>query len=316
MSALHDIEAMAARWLVRQEAAEWSEADAAELAAWLEQAAAHKAAYWRLEHGWRMADRLAALRTVAGPVRPALRLAPRPLAMAASVALAVLVAGGVTYSSLSFGRHAYVTLVGGRQSLTLPDGSKVELSTNTRLVAKVSANQRTVWLDKGEAYFEVAKDPRHPFSIYAGDRKVTVLGTKFSVRHEGDQVRVAVVEGRVRIDPIGAAANVRPEVVTRGDMVIAERQSTLLVAASDDKVADELSWRHGMLTFNRETLGDAVAEFNRYNRVKLSIGDPAAGQVRIGGAFRANEAEAFARLLGQAYGLKISRQDDEIIIGS
>ena len=316
MSAAQEIEALAAGWLLRQETAEWDEAEAAALAAWLERSAAHKAAYWRLEHGWRKVDRLGALRTGPGPVRPVLRLPPRLLAIAASLVLAVLVAGGVAYSSLSLGRHTYETAVGGQQSLALPDGSRVQLSTNTRLVAKVSASHRTVWLDRGEAYFEVAKDPRHPFSIFASDRKVTVLGTKFSVRREGDQVRVAVVEGRVRVDAIGASTNVRPEVITHGDTVIAQRQSTLLVAASDEKVSDELSWRNGMLTFNQETLSDAAAEFNRYNQVKLSISDPAAGQVRIGGAFRAKEAEAFARLLGQAYGLKISRQGDEIKIGS
>ena len=77
---------------------------------------------------------------------------------------------------------------------------------------------------------------------------------------------------------------------------------------------NELSWREGMLVFDRSTLADAVAEFNRYNRRKLVIEGEVAGEVRIGGSFEADNIDAFGRLLQQAFGLSVEDRGDEIVI--
>ncbi len=63
----------------------------------------------------------------------------------------------------------------------------------------MTSTVRTVTLDGGEAYFEVVHDARHPFVVLAGNRRITDLGTKFSVSREGDHVQVVVKEGRVRV---------------------------------------------------------------------------------------------------------------------
>src|SRR3546814_12664389 len=104
-------------------------------------------------------------------------------------------------------------------------------------------------------------------------RSVTVLGTRFSVRRDGDKVRVAVVEGKVRVDPVKATVPIRPEVVTRGDIVVAKGPSTLVTEASVEQVSNALSWRHGMLTFDKVTLAEAAADFNRYNATKRELGE-------------------------------------------
>jgi transmembrane sensor len=195
----------------------------------------------------------------------------------------------------------------------LADGSRVELNTSTRLRAKVSHDRRIVWLDRGEAYFEVAHDASRPFVVYAGARRITVLGTKFLVRREGEGVEVAVVEGRVRVDPI-RQQRARPAVLTRGDLALAKGEATLLAPPSIQKVETELSWREGMLVFDRSTLADAVTEFNRYNRRKLVVEGDAAANVRIGGSFEAQNIDAFARLLQQAFGLSVKDDGEEIVI--
>ena len=316
MSRALQTEEAAARWLLRQEESGWSQENQAELDAWLAAAPENKVAYWRLEHGWRKVGRLAALR---GPPLPArLERRPlgtwRPMAVAAGIA-GCLVAGALIWPAPGLlGHKTYETEVGGRETVPLADGTKVELNTQTSLRAAVTAKSREVWLDKGEAYFEVAHDPTRPFVVHAGAKTVTVLGTKFSVRRNGDQVEVAVVEGRVRVADTASVAATPPLVLTRGDTAIAEGPSMIVAPKSVERVASELSWRQGLLTFDQSTLADAAGEFNRYNRKKLVIAEGPIGQMRIGGSFEAENVDAFARLLQRAYGLKVDDNGETLKI--
>jgi transmembrane sensor len=325
MSPAEHIEETAARWLLRREEPEWSDADAAGLEAWLEESFAHKAAFWRLEDGWSRAGRMAALRSPE-PAAPAARRARRPAqprksfrswrpaAIAAS--LVVAIAAGMWATSGSFGvaPKTYATEIGGRASVPLEDGSRVELNTATTLRTKVTGGRRQVWLDRGEAYFDVARDEARAFTVDAGQRRVVVLGTRFSVRRDGDRLTVAVVEGRVRVEPASAEAGTAARVLTRGDMVLADGASLVVTHKPVDAVVERLSWREGMLTFDQSTLGEAAAEFNRYNRKQVVVRG-AAANVRIGGAFEAGNVDAFARLLRQAYGLQVTDDGSQVTVG-
>jgi transmembrane sensor len=268
----------------------------------------HRVAWLRLESVWSRADRLAALGSV-----EAVRRGTPWMRIAASLAAALVLGGGIAATGVLRPGHAYTTEIGGHSTVPLKDGTRVELNTDTRLRAAISAEKREVWLDKGEAYFEVAHDASRPFVVHAGARQVTVLGTKFSVRRDGDKVEVAVVEGRVRVDPV-REAHARTAVLTRGDVAVAKGEATLLADRSVAKVENELSWREGMVVFDHSTLSDAVAEFNRYNRRKLVVEGDAAAKVRIGGSFEAENIDAFARLLKDAFGLSVEDRGEEIVI--
>lgn len=311
----NQIEDRAARFLLRRDEPGWNEADEAELDEWLGESMAHKVAFWRLEHGWAKTARLAALRSAApkSSGRTIPRFAWRPVAIAASLA-AIALTVGVSLQRSGVRAESYQTAVGGRETVPLRDGTRIELNTDTRLRVAVNSQARRVWLDRGEAYFEVSHDPGRPFVVDAGSRKVTVLGTRFSVRREGDRVTVAVVEGRVRIDPAKSAIGASPAIITGGDMILAQGSSSLIAAHSTKRVASELSWRRGVLTFDQATLAEAAAEFNRYNTKTLVIADPVAAQVRVGGAFEADNVQAFARLLHSAYGLQVEETDTAVKI--
>jgi len=311
MNAALAIEEKAAAWLARQDSGEWSPADQAALDAWIEEDMANRVAFLRLQSAWSRADRLAALRGSNYSARPSRLLIGRMAAGLAALALAL--GGGFGVIKLAQPGHAYSTEIGGHATVPLRDGTRVELNTDTRLRTSISADHRTVWLDRGEAYFEVAHDPAHPFVVYAGPRRITVLGTKFLVRREGEGVEVAVVEGRVRVDPM-RQEHAKPAVLTRGDLALAKGEATLLAPPSIQKVETELSWREGMLVFDHSTLADAVSEFNRYNRRKLVVQGDAAAKVRIGGSFEAENIDAFARLLQQAFGLNVEDHGEEIVI--
>jgi len=310
MNAALQIEEKAAAWLARQDGGEWSPADQAALDAWIQEDMAHRVAYLRLQSVWSRADRLAALRGSDFGLRRT-RALGRMAAALAGVALAL--GAGFGAMKLAQPGRIYSTDVGGHATVPLKDGTRVELNTDTKLRTSISDDHRTAWLDHGEAYFEVAHDASRPFVVYAGSRRVTVLGTKFLVRREGEGVEVAVVEGRVRVDPV-RQERAKSAVLTRGDLAIAKGEATLLPPPSIQKVETELAWRDGMLVFDRSTLADAVAEFNRYNRRKLVVEGDAAANVRIGGSFEAENIDAFARLLQQAFGLSVEDQGDQIII--
>lgn len=322
MSAARDIEDRAARWLIRREDVDWSALDQADLDAWLDESMAHKAAYWRLEHGWREADRIGSLGLVAeNESRQTSWLTGwwKPTALAASLA-AVIAVGTIQLEPSAqrpeIAEVRFDTPVGGRKTIPLSDGSRVELNTATLVRTAVNEDRREVWLERGEAYFQIAKAEGRPFIVHAGTRTVTVLGTKFSVRRDGDNVTVAVAEGRVRIEDSARQQAKRSATISAGDVAITRGSSTMLTARSTERVESALAWRDGMLSFDQSTLAEAAAEFNRYNRRPIVIDDPEVAAIRIGGTFQASNVEAFARLLRDAYGLRVETSEGAVTISS
>src|SRR5580692_10804209 len=231
-------EEIAARWLLRREEADWSGEDQVELDKWLNSHMENKVAYWRLEHGWRKADRLAALQ----PSSPAPSRAhgPRRLWRLSAVAVplaACLILGVLTVLSMDVVRHkTYVTEIGAREIVPLADGTQIELNSATTLRAAVKGQVREVWLDQGEVYFEVLHDPARPFVVHAGSRTLTDLGTKFSVRRNDAHLEVIVVSGRVQLNNEPAASSSVPVTLARGDVATVEGASTFVVPSSIDKI--------------------------------------------------------------------------------
>lgn len=355
MSLPDQIEDVAAGWVVRRGEPGWTDADSAELQAWLDASFSHKAAYWRLEHAWREADRISSIGpdaasppgdgdAVDGSVvsleseadrRRRTWAGWRPIALAASLLLAVFVGwngwqafaptpatleqlGPIAIAPEPPKRASLVqTGTAGRKLVNLSDGSRIELAASTSIHADIQPTSRHIWLDDGEAYFSVKHADDVPFVIHAGSRVITVLGTRFSVRRDGDQVRVNVVEGRVRVDevalPGAPPVPVRSTIISAGDLAIARGAATIVEPASPEKVADQLGWRKGVLNFDRMTLGQAAAEFNRYNERKLVV-DPAVADTRIGGTFKADNIDDFASLLRDAYGLRVEESAGQIKI--
>ena len=322
MSSAREIEERAALWVLRREERHWSADEQEEFDRWLAQSDAHKAAFWRLEHGWHEADRIASLGAFVPPPERRFDFASwwKPVAVAASLLL-VLTTFMLRGPGLPFDGAEQVqavrfeTAVGGRQLVALADGSRVELNTDTLMKAAVGDRQRKVWLERGEAFFEVARNAGREFVVYAGPRTVRVLGTKFSVRRDGTDLVVVVVEGRVRLDE-GSGGSERSTTLNGGQVALAGPRSTTVSTASAQDTQQWLAWRDGLLQFDGITLAEAAKEFNRYNRKQLVIQGAAAARVRIGGSFDARNVEGFARLLENAYGLKVRSGSGTILVSA
>ncbi|HHA2900235.1 TPA: FecR domain-containing protein [Stenotrophomonas maltophilia] len=307
MSSHNDIEQVAAQWINRAQSSQWTAQDQRQLDAWLGQDTAHRVAWLRLKSVWDRADRLAAVR---GVQSPRTRRWASPVRWSAAAAVAML---AVLLNMPWWGPGTrYITEVGGREVMALSDGSRVELNTHTELRAQVDPSLRHVWLDKGEAFFDVKPDPAHPFVIHAGDHKVVVLGTKFSVRQERERLEVAVLEGKVRVEPMVAKPGRPPVIVQGGGLLYSKPAGTLVAVNAQDKVRRSLSWRHGTLEFDQSTLADVAAQFNRYNEKQLVLMDTETAHMRVGGSFDAVGVDAFARLLATGFNLRVETHGDQI----
>jgi transmembrane sensor len=212
----------------------------------------------------------------------------------------------------------YMTPIGGVASVPLQDGSTITLNTRTQVRVELGPRERRIELDQGEAFFQVAKDPRRPFVVRAGDKRIVAVGTQFSVRRNGDDVRVVVTEGTVRLESDGRPMQPRSfgadTRLTAGSVARA-RDKDLLVQSEPLRRAEEiLSWRQGYLTFHDTPLGEALAEFNRYNLHQIDAADAATAAIQISGMFRPTNYQAFVRLLEEGYALEVRTSGDHTVL--
>jgi len=196
----------------------------------------------------------------------------------------------------------------------MKDGSTVTLNTNSDIRVALSETERRVDLEKGEAFFEVAKDPNRPFVVRVGDQRVIAVGTKFSVRRELNHVRVIVTEGRVSVEHSEPHHPAEVALISAGGVAVAGVAGVLVEDRSLSDAEERLSWRQGIVVFRETLLSDAVAEFNRYNTRQIYIEDPALGSMRIGGHFRTHNAEGFVRLLADAFPIRVEDNESRIVL--
>ncbi|HEY5236928.1 MAG TPA: FecR domain-containing protein [Rhizomicrobium sp.] len=311
---LDELHLQASDWIERRDFGGWTNEDKAQFEVWLSESPAHRIAFLRTDTSWKSTEMLAALRPFRpdrGPPSPPRRARGLFLKIAASFSiLAMLGAAGLTH----FGTprySTYSTSVGGHRTLTLGDGSQIELDTDT--VVRVAADQRKVILDNGQAYFQVKHNATHPFVVTVGNHHVTDLGTKFIIRERRDNLEVALVEGLARFDD-ETGGKKRVLTLAPGDTVRATADSLLVSRKSAGDLTNELGWRRGVLVFNQASLADVADEVNRYNQKKLIVADAMAARVNIGGTFRTNDVQAIANAARESFGLHVVDRGNEIVI--
>jgi transmembrane sensor len=347
------IERTAAAWLAQRDSGRWSERDQARLDAWLSEATAHRVAFLRLESAWRESDRLKALgagvpagtlprrgqwaaspffgQRDAEPVSPR-NAAPRtscpasprrshwraPLGAAAAIALLAIGSTIAWQRYAAVERTTYVTALGELRLVPMPDDSQVTLSSDSRIVVLLSRRERRIELQRGEAFFDVAKDPGRPFVVDAGRRQAIAVGTRFSVRRDPASLRVVVIEGTVRLEAdIAPGRHAQPTtLLPAGSVALADGNGVLVRTGSVEEAEQQLNWRGGFLAFHDTPLADAAAEFNRYNTRKIVMGDARVAAMRVGGNFRWSNTDVFVRLLEQGFPVRAERRDDAIVLHS
>src|SRR5207245_8435004 len=159
-----------------------------------------------------------------------------------------------------------------------------------------------------------------PFEVLAGGRIVRAVGTAFDVRLDhGETMEVMVTEGRVAFvdapSPTPALGTVATTAtISAGETAVAKGGKVTVRRVTATETSRHLAWQVGELSFQGETLSEAVAEFNRYNRRKLKIEDASLRIVQIGGNFQALDVDSFVAALGRSFGITAKTAEDGSLV--
>jgi transmembrane sensor len=345
-----DIKAAARDWLLRMSLESPTMDERAQFAAWCTEDPRHAAAYRRFESIWQDAATLADLKPLAAlsPARdPWWRrvragLVVHPLGWAASASLVLAITGIGVWLLLK--PMYYATGVAEVREIHLSDGSEVTLGARSSLEVAFRLHERRVALIYGVAFFSVAKNPSRPFVVRVGDKEVRVVGTKFEIRRDPDDMRVSVVEGSVEVMQVPDLARVAVQEVPRRVRLAAgvtnpasatipngtpiaptlltptesheeriltagQQVTTALVGAIPDAQimprGEPAAWRYGRLVYVDAPLKDIVADANRYSREPIKIADEGVANIRVSVTYPSDRIEEMVAALSRSLSLEI-----------
>ena len=302
------IRTQAAAWFARLHADEPSEHEEAEHQTWLDADPAHRLAYEQVERMWTMlsdfsatpdiSQRLAAIPAAATEqTRPQLQRRPRRLQwlVACAAALSAVVIGWQVFAPPPTSEQRYASAIGEQRSLTLDDGTQVDLDTGTTLRVRYSKQQRRIELDQGRAFFKVATDSARPLTVDTAQGSVRAVGTQFEVYRLDNGLDVALFEGKVQLR--AAADDSAAAVATLSPGQRAHMTPGKAPQIQNFQGGTAPAWIDGQLVFENLPLRAAIAEFNRYGGSPLRVDDAALGELRVSGVFRSNDSSGFVEAL-------------------
>lgn len=226
---------------------------------------------------------------------------PRFSGLAASLAALVLIASSIVFFVTKDGSpetQTFATLKGEFKTAALPDGSAVDLNSETVLSVEYRPKERHASLETGEAYFNVVSNASRPFIVHTRDANIVVTGTSFSVSAEDQLTSIRVTSGSVLVEN---AFN--PIALQRGDFLqVYESGEPSQVTRFDSEI--DLAWRDGEVRFRNVSLSDAVRELNRYFDEPISLYSDDLNLLRVTGDFDIRNKSAAIAALEVAFDLQ------------
>lgn len=222
----------------------------------------------------------------------------------------------------------YTTSVNEQRVVALADGSSVILNINSQVEVSYSETERALKLVRGEAFFDVAKNPQKMFIVSAETREFVAIGTAFSIFLEkASRMKLMVSEGRVGVEHEGSNLTVvtsntgspamqaaEPTVVLAGQAVSYLDDKPESVETLQPQEADRrLAWRTGMLMFNGQRLDQVTAEIARYAPYEIVISDPVLRQLEVAGYFRTGDVDALLQTLASDFGVEVLWVEPEVV---
>jgi transmembrane sensor len=204
-------------------------------------------------------------------------------------------------------REIYIAAKGDRRNVTLADGSRLELNTDSQATVHINRWRRTVELARGEAFFTVFHDPDRPFEVRAENGVIRDIGTEFEVYIQPERVLVAVQEGSVRVE-----AKSRRDPVA--DQQIAYTRSGNFEPVAGRDIAGVTAWRRGQLAFRARPLGEVLAEAGRYHDTKIRLTDETLRDLPVSGIFRTANLDAILNTITMTLPVKSVRIGEREIL--
>lgn len=214
----------------------------------------------------------------------------------------------------------FETAHGEQRSWRLPDGSAVNLNSDSRVTVSYDQHERVVKLRRGQALFQVAHEADRRFRVIAGDAQVIAVGTEFDVFRKAGATIVTVVDGRVAVFngavPPPAALAVIPEDALR---IGAGEQVSLTGKSQPPQVSvanlrETVAWVQRQIVFEARPLHEVTEEFNRYGPVPIEIDSDALRNLPITGVFNAYDTESFIAFLKRLDGVSVSASEGKIAV--
>ncbi len=262
---------------------------------------------------------VATAQTAAAPEAPvhrpdaSIRMArqPRllPLAFAASVA-AALVAPLIGSDWLLLLGADHTTAAGEVTTVSLPDGSRMQMNSQTAVELDFDEGRRAVRLLKGEAFFDVAHDTTRPFTVTGGYGTVKVTGTAFVVARESDSDIVHLESGRITLTQDDEKA--QPVQMMPGQTAAVDNRQIVLQQGYDGE--SRLAWREGWIQVSAMPLRTALAEIGRHTDLRIVTLPSAVLDTPVSGSFRISAADAAIDSVATAAGAKVERLPGGILI--
>jgi transmembrane sensor len=323
----------ALRWLVVLRDRSASDADRQAFALWLKDDPRHEAAWRRAQQVWMRVGKIgpafaqrAAASEASSPQRAAVatlraagsRPVPRPavspraapgrrrfLYVAAAVTAVAVPAGIVLSRPGLFADQR--TAAGERRTISLQDGSTVELAAASSFSVDFAANLRRVVLHEGEAFFDVIRDPVRPFVVDAAAGRTRALGTAFDVKLGADSVTVSVTERSVEVSVEGA-----DRVVGEGQQVRYGRKKIGAVREAD--LGQVEAWRRDRLIFQEAPLGEVIADLERYRGGRIVITDSRLRDIPVTAVFDTRKADAAVDTIAATLPIRVRRLTDLLVV--
>ena len=205
---------------------------------------------------------------------------------------------------------------GMKTTILLSDGTKVKLNSETtlRYPEYFSDSIRMVYLE-GEAFFEVVKDPNHPFIVKSGKITTTALGTSFNVRAFKDEssTSVSLATGIVKVESdFQFPESEKDFILNPGEGAIVDDHQFVKQNFDAQKV---LSWKEGVIYFDDTKLSETLKELERWYDVSFKINNLQSDDgIRGTGSFKNQSLENVLQILGHSMKFEFEIKEREVIL--
>lgn len=215
-----------------------------------------------------------------------------------------------TWQAAPLSTHVQTTTVAQIAKRTLDDGSVITANANSALEIVFYRHQRLVKLTRGEAIFEVTKDPERPFVVETQQAKVTVLGTRFAVNQLSKKVRISVDHGRVQV----ARADGAEKTLILRDGEVAEIMQDAAPLKINRYAADSFSFTSGRIVFDQADMFEVAETLSRYRQQSVTAMFFGDHTPKVNAVLKTAEIEDFIHTLPRSVPVTLKTRETALVI--
>ncbi|MEP1384697.1 MAG: FecR domain-containing protein [Paraglaciecola sp.] len=333
-----DITAEASAWVAQLEAGDMTRADMEAFKEWIQRSPKHVAEIRKMARFSLALNELSEMLPSMSlamdehkVVMKKTKVSKRPwLALTAALVLMVSLVSFLV-SPPPIAVETYYSKLGESKEVTLDDGSRVTLNTNSRISVAFDEANRVVKLIKGEAYFDVTANSERPFWVYTGSERVRVVGTEFLVQYIDEEFAVLVTEGEVSVAKVAVDADI--SIIEQRDKVLESEKNNhtlsltpgeylelgklpyrvlnedLVEVKSEKAIKQQVSWKGGLLDFTDKDLESVASEVSRYIPETIVVKSENLKAFKLSGVFPLDEPYVLFEALRNSYGLDVIKVD-------